>query len=144
MRHCKCSELKIRKCVYLSHFNTFFMKLFIVTDNDKRFPPLGTYFQNKPLIGFPNYFLNKLLLGSMLGRFKISSFYIPICCKVNSVQEAWAKYFAVHISKFEILQTTWKNKTKNQNARSIGEKLKNKILMFFVSFFSCDLQDFKF
>ena len=33
--------------------------------------------------------------------------------KVNSVQEACAKYFAVHILKFEILQTTWKNKTKN-------------------------------
>ena len=37
-----------------------------------------------------------------------------------------------------------KTKQKNQNARSIGEKLKNKILMFFVSFFSSDLQDFKF
>ena len=37
------------------------------------------------------------------------------------------------------------NKTKkHQNARSIGEKLKTKSLMFFVSFFSCDLQDFKF
>ena len=33
--------------------------------------------------------------------------------KVNSVQEAFAKYFAVHLLKFEILQTTWKNKTKS-------------------------------
>ena len=33
--------------------------------------------------------------------------------KVNSVQEACAKYFAVHLLKFEILQTTRKNKTKN-------------------------------
>ena len=33
--------------------------------------------------------------------------------KVNSVQEACAKYFAVHMLKFEILQTTWKNKTKS-------------------------------
>ena len=33
--------------------------------------------------------------------------------KVNSVQEACTKCFAVHISKFEILQTTWKNKIKN-------------------------------
>jgi hypothetical protein len=32
--------------------------------------------------------------------------------KVNSVQEACAKCFAAHISKFEILQTTRKNKTK--------------------------------
>ena len=33
--------------------------------------------------------------------------------KVNSVQEACAKCFAVHLLKFEILQTTRKNKTKN-------------------------------
>ena len=32
--------------------------------------------------------------------------------KVNSVQEARVKCFAVHILKFEILQTTPKNKTK--------------------------------
>ena len=39
----------------------------------------------------------------------------PICVlyKVNSVQEACAKCFAVHLLKFEILQTTWRNKTKN-------------------------------
>ena len=35
-----------------------------------------------------------------------------VLAKVNSVQEACAKCFAVHISKFEILQTTWKSKTK--------------------------------
>ena len=67
--------------------------------------------------------------------------------KVNSVQEACAKCFAVHILKFEILQTTWKNKIKkkHQNVRSIGGKLKTKSLMFFVSFCDeCDLQDFKF
>ena len=32
--------------------------------------------------------------------------YILLICKVNSVQEACAKCFAVHILKFEILQTT--------------------------------------
>ena len=37
-----------------------------------------------------------------------------------------------------------KQNKKHKNAKSIGEKLKNKGLMFFVSFFSCDLQDFKF
>ena len=37
---------------------------------------------------------------------------LKLMSKVNSVQEACAKCFAVHISKFEILQTTWKNKTK--------------------------------
>ena len=36
-------------------------------------------------------------------------------------------------------------KTKQKTSKtSIGEKLKTKSLMFFVSFFSCDLQDFKF
>ena len=37
-----------------------------------------------------------------------------------------------------------KQNKKHQNAKSIGEKLKTKGLMFFVSFFSFDLQDFKF
>ena len=37
-----------------------------------------------------------------------------------------------------------KQNKKHQNAKSIGEKLKTNGLMFFVSFFSCDLQDFKF
>ena len=37
---------------------------------------------------------------------------IILWSKVNSVQEACAKCFAVHLLKFEILQTTWKNKTK--------------------------------
>ena len=69
----------------------------------------------------------------------------PTHIKVSSVQEPCAKCFAVHISKFEILQTTWKKQNKkHQNVRSIDEKLKTKSLMFFVSFFSCDLQDFKF
>ena len=34
-------------------------------------------------------------------------------CKVSSVQEAYAKCFAVHLLKFEVLQTTWKNKVRN-------------------------------
>ena len=74
----------------------------------------------------------------------ILDFELDVCTKsskVNSVQEACAKCFAVHILKFEILQTTWKNKTKN--LKSIGEKLKTKGLMFFVSFLSCDLQNLK-
>ena len=37
-----------------------------------------------------------------------------------------------------------KQTKKHQNARSIDKKLKTKSLMFFVSFFSCHLQDFKF
>ena len=33
--------------------------------------------------------------------------------KVNSVQEACTKCFAIYILRFEILQTTWRNKTKS-------------------------------
>ena len=64
---------------------------------------------------------------------------------VNSVQEACAKCLVLHILKFAILQTTWKNKTtKHQNAKSIGEKLKTKSPMFFALVCSCDLQDLYF
>ena len=58
-----------------------------------------------------------------------------ILYKVNSVQKACAKCFAVHLSRFEILKTTWKNKNKIHQNTSIGEKLKTKSLIFFVSFF---------
>ena len=61
--------------------------------------------------------------------------------KVDSVQEPCTKCLAVHILKFEFFQTT---KKPHQNARSIGKKLKTKSLMLFVSFFSCNLQDFQF
>ena len=37
-----------------------------------------------------------------------------------------------------------KQNKKLQNARFIDEKLKTKSQMFFVLFFSCDLQDFQF
>ena len=37
-----------------------------------------------------------------------------------------------------------KQNKKYQNAKSIGEKLKTKGRVFYVSFISCDLQDFKF
>jgi hypothetical protein len=65
-----------------------------------------------------------------------------ILFKVNSVQEACAKCFAVQILKFEILQTTQKNKWKCIKMQDLLIKNKNKSLMSFVSFFSCDAQDF--
>ena len=37
-------------------------------------------------------------------------------CKVNSVQEAWAKCFGVHILEFEILQITWKMKQRTSDS----------------------------
>ena len=59
--------------------------------------------------------------------------------KVNSVQEACAKCFAIHILKFEILQTAWKNKTKNIKILDLLLiKQKTNSLMFIISFFSCD------
>ena len=36
-----------------------------------------------------------------------------------------------------------KRNKKHQNAKSIGKKLKTNGLMFFYSFTSCDLEDFK-
>ena len=56
--------------------------------------------------------------------------------KVNSVQETCTKSFAVHLLKFEILQTTWNKQNKrHQKAKSVGEKRKTKGLMFFVFIF---------
>ena len=52
--------------------------------------------------------------------------------KVNSVQEACAKRFAVHILEFEILQITWKNKTKNITLSFQFFINKSSILMLFV------------
>ena len=64
--------------------------------------------------------------------------------KVNSVQEACAKCFAVQVLKFEILQITWKNETKN--IRPLVFSFSSKLLAFW-SFLFCFfmwLQDFKF
>ena len=62
--------------------------------------------------------------------------------KVNSVQEACAKCFVVHILKFEILQTTWKNKTKS--IKMLDWLMKNWKLRVWFHFILCNLQDFKF
>ena len=56
--------------------------------------------------------------------------------KVDSVKEACAKYFVVHILKFEMLQATWKKQNKkHQNAKFIGIKLKAKGLISLFHFF---------
>ena len=71
------------------------------------------------------------------------SSYLARSYLIATVQEAWAKCFAVHLSKFEILQTKTKNQ-KHKNAKSFGKKLKTKSLMFFVSFFHiiCKISNF--
>ena len=52
--------------------------------------------------------------------------------KVNSVQEACAKCFAVHILKFEILQITWKRWIKEHKTLSFQFFInRSSILMFF-------------
>ena len=102
-------------------------------------PPMGeSFWQKHSLI---TYILFRLCLLWYLAQ---STFLGDTLYKVNSVQEACAKCFAVHILKFEILQTTWKTKQKHWNTRFIGEIMKTKSLMIFVKFFSCDWQDFKF
>jgi hypothetical protein len=65
--------------------------------------------------------------------------------KVNSLQESCAKYIAVHILKFEILQITWK-KWNKEHKTPYFQFFNNRfsILMFFCFFFSCGLHDFKF
>ena len=64
--------------------------------------------------------------------------------KVNSLQEACTKCYAVHIGiKIWNLANHMRKQNKNhQNEIFFGDKLKILSLMFFVSFFSCDLQNF--
>ena len=54
-------------------------------------------------------------------------------CKVNSIQEACAKCFAVHKLRFEILQTTWKNNT--ENIKTLEVLMKNWKLRVWCSLF---------
>ena len=55
--------------------------------------------------------------------------------KVNSVQEACAKFFAAHILKFDILPITNENETKNIRPLVLVFTNTFSILMFFVLFF---------
>ena len=65
--------------------------------------------------------------------------------KVNSVQEAYAKCFVVHILKFEILQITWKKWNKEHQTLSF-QFFTNRfsILKFFVLFLHkvCKISNF--
>ena len=80
-------------------------------------------------------FLSCKLILSLFANFR--KFYIFPCqsstyttfhflhffSKVSSVEEPWAKCFAIHILKFEILQTTWKTK-RHQNQLMKNWKLR--------------------
>ena len=66
-------------------------------------------------------------------------------CKVNSVQEACTKCFAVHLLKFEIMQITWKKLNKEHQSLSFQFFInKSNILMFFALFFHmvCKISNF--
>ena len=54
--------------------------------------------------------------------------------KVNSAQEVYTKFFAVHILKFEILHITWKNGTKNISFSSINLAFWYFLFYFFIWF----------
>ena len=57
-----------------------------------------------------------------------------LCSKVESTQykKVAAKCFAIHVSKFEILRTTWRNKTKS--IKILDLLMKNWKLKFWCSF----------
>ena len=57
--------------------------------------------------------------------------------------ERQAKIIYMNDRELIILSLSEKTKQKTLKCNSIGEMLKTKGLRFFVSFFSCDLQDFK-
>ena len=62
-----------------------------------------------------------------------------------TVKSTQYKKLAPNTLRFTYLANHMKKQNKkHQHVKFIGEKLKTKGLMFFVSFFSCDLQDFKF
>ena len=65
--------------------------------------------------------------------------------KANSVQEACGKCFAVHLLKFEILQTTWEKWNKEHQTLSFQYFTnKSSLLVFFVLFFHvvCKISNF--
>ena len=67
---------------------------------------------------------------------KINRIFFAKNIKVNSVKEACAKCFAVHILKFEILKTTWKKWNKEYQTLSFQLFInKYSILMLFDLFF---------
>ena len=68
-------------------------------------PTVVVYLQNDVKGTFIKYFLKILY-------FRESKKTRQFFTKVNSVQEAFAKFFAVHTLKFKILQPEWKNDTK--------------------------------
>ena len=82
----------------------------------------------------------------MRTRIFASEIYWPLVplSQVNSVQEACAKCFAFTYQNLKSCKPHQKQNKKYKNAKSFGKKLKTEGLMFFVLFFSSDLQDLNF
>ena len=82
-----------------------------------------------------NLFDDYLLVTADWATFMKTNFYYDTH-KINSVQEACAKCFVVHILKFEILQITWKKW--NKECQTLSFQFFTNIfciLMLFVLFF---------
>ena len=78
-------------------------------------------------------------------KFPETLLILLVVYKVNSVQEACAKCFVVHILKFEILQITWKKWNKEHQTLSFQFFInKSSILMLLVLFFHvvCKISNF--
>ena len=111
------------KCVIYFYFCLYMTECFLII--------VWYFFSGKSLM--------RIMICGPIAKALLSkrNFYKCDCqFKVNSVQEACAKCFAVHLSKFEILQTTWKNKTKNiKMLVFIDEKLKLRVWCSLLHFF---------
>ena len=76
------------------------------------------------------FFINIWYPNSLI---QFRNIYKIAISKVSSVQEACAKCFAVHLLKFEILQITWKKRSKkHQNAQIYWWKTESKSVWGFM------------
>ena len=89
-------------CIILSRLQLNFGEYLTFESNFKALKPDN----------FAFYWIQIVRFDRWITQFCIS-FVFLVYVKVNSVQEACNKCFAVHILKFEILQITWKNEIKN-------------------------------
>ena len=134
-------QKRAQKLFVQFHYFNVFMYVSIIYDKKQESKVLGylsrlsfnfwtgwlhfNWMQNSEvsLLGEVTYWIGNSSLGTLIQDVQQNRI-LHFSKKVNSVKEACAKCFTVHLLK-ETLQTTWKNKTKkNQNAKSISEKLK--------------------
>ena len=80
-----------------------------------------------PHLWFPLNCIGKVIFNFCLGA-------RAFLFKVNSLQEPYAKYFAVHMLKLRILQTTWKNRY-IKNIKMLDLLAKKRKLRVWCSFF---------